>query len=502
MIFEGEFFSGGHLRGNFGWPTPNYAGAFLAALLALAFVFSGSRWRWAILVVETGGLYLLAKTYSRGAVIAWGVACLFCFVASRVWNNPTQRLLWTGRALALVVMLLAAGFGWSRMVEKGDESIVHGTGVAFGQVASPNQSSEASATEDGSIYNRLALWRGGLEMIAAAPLHGWGAGESGRAYMNWFQDVNRTEGYTTMVNSYLHVGVEHGLPILVSVVFGLAALLMTATSTAIIDRRYSEMALATGASLVAWAVANLFTTLWIEPKLWIVPGISCGVIVLGGWHNRSSVRWRWVLGLSAASTVLFAGGLFATGVVLRAGQAWRAEPGDGRTVVVCSNELSRGKLAPTTKGEAWQVWPDTAVLGPTPGKELRRWIETLPIATRVVVHPATQFVPVDGHQAAGNVVLFGWQAERLGWDSLPECRQFVLIHPRGMPPTKWTEEKTHAQITVLIPAIDETGDAMRWRRWATEQGVRVIVSSGVGQDIRAAWPEAFEMVAKDGKEHK
>lgn len=39
IFIEGEFFSGGHLRWNLGWPTPNYAGAFLVTLLVLAFVF-------------------------------------------------------------------------------------------------------------------------------------------------------------------------------------------------------------------------------------------------------------------------------------------------------------------------------------------------------------------------------------------------------------------------------------------------------------------------------
>ena len=65
MILEGEFFSGVHLRWNLGWPTPNYSGAFLVTLLALAFVFSTSRLRWVALATEVVGFFLLAKTYSR-----------------------------------------------------------------------------------------------------------------------------------------------------------------------------------------------------------------------------------------------------------------------------------------------------------------------------------------------------------------------------------------------------------------------------------------------------
>ena len=62
MILSGDFFYHGQLRWNLGWPTPNYAGAFVATLLALAFAFSGSRWRWTALALEAGGLFLLAKT--------------------------------------------------------------------------------------------------------------------------------------------------------------------------------------------------------------------------------------------------------------------------------------------------------------------------------------------------------------------------------------------------------------------------------------------------------
>jgi len=140
------------------------------------------------------------------------------------------------------------------------------------------------------------------------------------------------------------------------------------------------------------------------------------------------------------------------------------------------------------------------VLGPTPGKELRRWIETLPTTTSVVVHPAAPEARLDGDQIVERFVLFGRQAERLGRDLLPEHPQIVLIHPRGAPPAKWTEGKKLPQITVFIPAIDETGEAARWQRWAVERGARVVVSPGVGQDIRAVWPGVIGFLGTEGKE--
>ena len=74
----------------------------MAVLLALGFAFSGSRGKWMVLLAEAGGLFLLTKTYSRGAVVAWVAAWILGFFASRPWKNPVvplQRALWIARVL-------------------------------------------------------------------------------------------------------------------------------------------------------------------------------------------------------------------------------------------------------------------------------------------------------------------------------------------------------------------------------------------------------------------
>ena len=72
-------------------------------------------------------------------------------------------------------------------------------------------------SQDVSAGNRLTLWKGGLQMIATSPLEGWGRGKSGDGFMHWFQPLDANEAYAGMVNSYLHVGVEYGLPVLLGV---------------------------------------------------------------------------------------------------------------------------------------------------------------------------------------------------------------------------------------------------------------------------------------------
>lgn len=41
---------------------------------------------------------------------------------------------------------------------------------------------------DGSTYGRIALWTGGLKMVAQVPVCAWGVDKSGEEYTNWYQD--------------------------------------------------------------------------------------------------------------------------------------------------------------------------------------------------------------------------------------------------------------------------------------------------------------------------
>jgi O-antigen ligase len=187
MIFEQEFFFGSHSRFNLGWASPNYAGAFLASLLpAIWFAYDLVRLKPAfpratIWLLEAAVWMLISLTYSRGA--------LFAAVTAGIYWHWLRRVEWDGRALLLrlaiaVTGVMASGF--------------HGR-MLGGYVAS-----------DGSVLNRITLWRGGLEMLGAAPLGGWTPGSSGRQFSEWFQPVERSEAYLNLVNGILQLGVEWG----------------------------------------------------------------------------------------------------------------------------------------------------------------------------------------------------------------------------------------------------------------------------------------------------
>lgn len=496
MIFEGEFFFRGVPRWNLGWPTPNYAGAFLATLLPWCWVWSGrwDRWGWRGLTALgfAGEMMLwlaLARTYSRGALVAALGAGVFVWLTT---VGPRGRPGGT-----------PAGAGGRPIPPMLRASLAI---LAIGVSGFSARLAPAYLAGDGAVGNRLALWRGGLEMLAAAPLRGWGAGESGRAYMNWFQEVDRTEGYATMVNSYLHVGVEHGLVALGAVMFGLGWGLAVAWGAARRNPAWlregwsaSAVAAIAGGSLLAWAVANVFSTLWIEPRLWIVPMLAVGTLA---WAVRRAGAPRGGLGPSkrpgrarvhpaAVGVALVAAGL-CTGFSWGAG-AWLRRSRDG---VVFPDPAGRGAVFARNAGSVgaripvWQVWPDPVVLGPAPGREIRRWLVAPDAPDRVVVHDPLAGPGTKSGEARDPVLLCGRQAARLGQGVGWDHELLVLLHPVGLPPALAPERATNSNHLVLIlPGIDEVGNMPRWREWALAARARLVVSPEVGTDVRLAWPE-------------
>jgi len=474
MIFESFFFHNGHLRWNLGWATPNYAGVFLVTLVVFFWVINGKKAWVAVGLGWEAVLYLLlAKTYSRGALVALGVAAA-CFIFAR--GLTTLKVQWRPWLVRLIVV----------------GGCVFGTGF-FDRLAPQH------LTEDGAVVNRLSLWRGGLSMVVRSPLHGWGAGEAGRAYMNWFQDIDRSEGYTTMVNSYLHIAVEYGLPWLGVIFFLLLALLLLGWNDArrSADERgleephgvLSDAKVAAGACLMAWAIGNLFTTLWIEPRLWIVPSVAIILIV---WLS-STVSFR-----RLCRVVVVAGGgafitcalLFLTGVALSSKQEVKVSQRRNVVLLASRKNPTDGSII------AWNVWPDKKVLGRTPGKELRRLFLEMPRRRCLVVHKVEAQTQDDAF-SDGNIILLGEQCERFTADMRDDRppRQWLLVHPTTSPRTPANiSPKQAISLVVLLPEIDELGLNAAWRAWAETIGARVIVSPNVGLDIRAAWPEVIQKI--------
>jgi len=462
MILESDFFFNGIPRWNLGWATPNYAGAFLVTLLCFLWVVHGNKHKWyalgIALLLETALYFLIAKTFSRGALLAVIAGVVF-FIASSCWR--ALALSW--RLWALRAFIFCA--------------CVIGTGL-FSRI------DPGHLTADGAVTNRLGLWRGGMEMIASSPWVGWGAGESGRAYMNWFQDVDRSEIYTTMVNSYLHVAVEYGLIFFIFVSLGLFSILAMAWRSA---RSGDALAGAAGASLSTWAVANIFTTLWIEPGLWIIPSIAIGLVIWKSFTRPGAgIRWLKAAALNVGFSILSAGVLFVGGKMSMQRYGWKIHHYHGGSVELIAGAANKKSLP------VWHLWADTAVFGPTPGKELRRWaVKTGNII--IYLHPAesksTEKIIINKGLSDINVILSGCYSERLMEYASLDIKAFWILHPSSMPPTLKNKSKFDNKLVVVLPKIDERGLNTVWMEWAQKANARITISPDSGFDIRSVWPD-------------
>ncbi|MGE9291636.1 MAG: O-antigen ligase family protein, partial [Puniceicoccales bacterium] len=191
-----------HLRSTFGWESPNEAAIFFATLIP--FLWTGmlrlrkirfGPTKYPLLVCLVGGeatLYLgIALTGSRSGALAVIVGA--GFYSLLLWRTGAISLkFWTANALARILLF-------------GAVALFTITGTRF---------SPEILLNDRSGAIRLDLWKAGLKMLSLEPWTGWGIGQSGLHYMHWFQPPDDPKRVAGMIQSFLHIGVERGLPAL------------------------------------------------------------------------------------------------------------------------------------------------------------------------------------------------------------------------------------------------------------------------------------------------
>ncbi|HEX3728973.1 MAG TPA: O-antigen ligase family protein [Opitutaceae bacterium] len=463
---EAVFQFQGHARWSLGLPTPNYGGAaaalLLPALWAMGRAGFGRRGLGLILLAEEAGWFALAKTYSRGSLVA-ALAALGCWLAMERRIRPFTRAetLRRGSALAVAFILFAA--------------------TSFLARAAPG-----FVRSDPSVGHRLALWQGGLRMLAASPLHGWGAGDAGFAYMNWFQPPGVPRPNSSLVNGWLQLAVERGAPACAA---GAAALLLPVWLAALACRpaadaageRASRIGAAGAASVAAWGAANGFSVLWDSAVLWAMAAAGAAAALAASPRPNALLRPAILAILTAAALNL---GLIAAGLGLARGCPLECRPAGRRQAVFFRH--------PSAAGTAWYLMPDTRVLGPAPGMEARRLLLAAPAGGPSWVDLSYDPGPVRPPAPGCILVVFGGEWERLdpsvltaGWSA------FVWIGPSGpedrAPPLQWPAAPGLRR-TLLLPEIDQEGTNGAWAEEGRRAGFDVEFSHGTGTDLRLDWP--------------
>lgn len=451
-----EYYFQDQLRWSFGFENPNKAAALIASLLPLLWMVAQAGWRirrptlkWPLVLfgsaVLCAGWWLLFMTYSRGGIVA--AAAGFLYIG---WRERTIFMARENRArltLALITTLCVA--------------------VLFATTNAAERSTQWVGKHEGSVENRFELWRGGLEMIAQIP-QGVGRGKSGAVYMQWFQPLNSTTRYRTLVNSYLTFAAEQGLAIFGCVIFAAAAFWAGTNNP---NCRWGIQAVTTGAqgSLVAFVTAGLFSTTMEEWVLWVFPA-AC-MLVLASITIRSKERQPWLRTLKVATGA----GLGICAALY--GSGWDATWGEPLRIAD-QGETIRVKPAHITPQRHFLVWVDEAVLGEDAGKLLRR----LALERNAVVSV--------GGEARGDEVLVvtGESVSRLS--ASESGRELVLIAPARIEETTATAILRAAKsVTMFTPSFDDDGRVAFWRKAAAETGIKPLQLEGVGSQVEWVWDD-------------
>jgi hypothetical protein len=472
-----DYFYDSSLRWSFGFGNPNKAAVIFACLLPLLFIgwhllwnLKNSWWLKISAIILAGTLILadalcLFKTYSRGGVVAAAVGMSYILIRTDWHRQPCRRvrLLCSLRfnATSIVVILLLALFLW----------------VGLG-----GRLLEPVTTGDASVDHRLTLWRSALQMAVENPV-GVGTGESGEAYMQWYQAINSTSEYRTMVNSYLTFLVEQGwlwfvVVLLATTLFWVWVLPGKPGSVS------SNIAAGLRASILVFLASGIFSTIMEEPVLWIIPG--CCALILAGWSLYTRVSFSWSRAAFATSlSLLVLLALYLGGLVQSHSDPLSrkfANSSEGRT----ASELALKKGSPGQK--SWIVVPDTKVLGPCYGKLLRQLVVetgvTLKLESAADLHG-----PVDRLLLAGNGVKTAPIASTL---------TTILLAPAvisDVDAQAWSTSSPH--LILLIPSIDEDRRVRFWQNYLAvfkPTHVTLITLNGVGLRVDWAWEDVINLI--------
>ena len=265
--------------------TPNLAACFLAMLIMLCIgLFLSLIKRESICckiaaivpaTIAVTGQFLLVCTYSRG-----GYVSLICGLLVLLWLIRSKWMF--AFAGTFVVFLLIVENGATRV----------GT---------------MSNVGDGSIMNRLLLWRGGMALIADHWIAGMRLSFSmGPEYTKWFQPLWLNESYNSLINDFLTVTCNWGIFAAGGILLCVASIFSWGSRV----QRKINSGLLGGmlAGIVAFMVCGLFSTMFMNPLLFFsyIAMLIMTLIWCFAATWRRHIGWRWGnIGIPLAAVIAF-----------------------------------------------------------------------------------------------------------------------------------------------------------------------------------------------------
>ena len=421
---EGVYYFGEHLRWNLGFLNPNIAGAFIAVLIAflspIAAVWPKYKSVRIIFILcfaaELILWFLLAKTYSRGAFVAAVMCMLVCNVFFLLCKGAKKNIfcVLTIKAVLVTIVILSTGF--------------------FARI-SPDY-----VKGDASISARATLWQGGLKMVSQAPLSGWGYRKSGEEYINWYQDLDDEREYAGMVNGYLLLATEFGLPVL----FFILLLFLFPISLGFFSyKQLYGLPLCGALGLLAFLIANLFSSLWVLAIfLWVIMPIYILAVAYAFRIKPKKLvqlfAWSSLASFSICSLIYLISLYYSDNRITKFAGYVRLNPS--------GYPKNIKKIA---------IFADDSVLGKYYGKTIRyAKNEIADISIDVFLN--TGGIAYAKHTKYDAVILCGRTVDLLG-DNIFNENNIIVVNPIGLP-----KDKLLNPSLIYLPTFDQFNQNARW----------------------------------------
>ena len=428
-----DFFYHGMWRMDWGLGNPNKTAALIAMLMIAVWLFAYIRkWGfWIALLLFTGLGIALIHTFSRGGIIALfcGLIPLIVF-AQRPW--PWNKII--GITLSIWIMV-----GFSIYLD------------ATGRYE------QGIIKEDRSISNRFEVWKAGPQMMVDAP-YGWGIGKSGISYMEWYQPVNRSEEYRTLVNSHLTWLVEFGWSLRFLYLLSWASILLLCWPS----HGLRLLAIPLGV-WVAFAISATFSSVAESPWLWLAPVLCLMMAITLRFKNKiwpQLKMWSLPFVLSGATLILFC--LLGS---------------RGTEIKAIQNGIVLGGGDPAI----WIV-VDRKVMGQNYGRTIRTYLslsqsreESIGIveSPRNLPSLTNKTVVLAGMMPSSDLSKIGLSSEK----------KVILLNPSFLPQEINITEKYNSNIVVIFGEFSQSRAASAWESLGS---VKHIPGAG---DFLPHWPE-------------
>lgn len=422
---EGVYYFGEHLRWNLGFLNPNIAGAFIAILIVFLSPIT-ALWpkRKSVRIIfilcfvaELMLWFLLAKTYSRGAFVAATMCTLVCGIFFLLCKESKKNIfcILAIKTALIIIIILSTGF--------------------FARI-SPDY-----LKDDASVSARTTLWQGGLKMLSQAPLRGWGYGKSGEEYINWYQDLDDEREYAGMVNGYLLLATECGLPVL----FFILLLFLFPIFLGFFNfKQLYGLPLCGASGLLAFLVVNIFSSLWVFGVfLWVIIPIyilacSCAFRI----QLKKLARifaWSLFASFSVCSLIYFLSLYYSDNRIAKFEGYVRLNPS--------SFSQNNKKIA---------IFVDESVLGKYYGKTIRRAMGANADISLDVFSDAGEVV----HTKYDAIILCGRTVNLLKSGNLNE-NNIIVVNPIGLPKDVLVKPSL-----IYLPSLDRFNQNVHWLNYA------------------------------------